>query len=299
MTYSKTKKDNYQEITNSFIEAIESCLNGDSQIPSWVRPWSSVGSPRNGFSNRPYQGMNSLLLSFKASMNGYADNRWATYNQIKKEGGQVTKGEKGTQVIMWRFIEDKKNKGKTIPLLRVFTVFNVNGQSSLELPTQEIVNQDERLAHCEEVFNNVGAIIKHGGDKAFFSPSDDYIGMPTFESFKSASDYYATLAHELIHWTGHESRLDRQLNEGRFGNEAYAFEELVAELGSSFICQDLGIDGKFQDNHLAYLKSWLKVLKNDTKAIFRASSLAKVATKEILPQEETHEDEEGQVLEVS
>jgi antirestriction protein ArdC len=295
----KTKVDNYQEITNSFIEALESCLNGDSTIPAWVRPWSSIGSPRNGFSNRPYQGMNSLLLSFKASIHGYADNRWATYNQISKGGGQVTKGEKGTRVIMWKFIKDKKNEGQTIPLLRAFTVFNVNGQTDLTLPTQEIVNQDERIQHAEEVLNNVGATIKHGGDSACFIPSLDEIHMPTFESFKGASDYYATLSHELIHWTGHESRLNRSLNEGRFGNEAYAFEELVAELGASFVCQDLGIDGKFQDNHLAYLKSWLKVLKNDTKAIFRASSLAKQATKTILPQEETHEDEEGEVVEVS
>lgn len=242
--------------------------------------------------------MNSFLLSMTACIKGYSDNRWATYNQISSNGGQVTKGEKGTKVIMWKFIEDKKNKGKSIPLLRAFTVFNVNGQTNLELPQVAIVNQDERIQHAEDVLNNVGATIKHGGDKAFFSPSEDYIGMPNFEDFKSASDYYATLSHELIHWTGHESRLNRPLNEGRFGNEAYAFEELVAELGSSFICQDLGIDGKFQDNHLAYLKSWLKVLKNDTKAIFRASSLATQATKEILPQGETHEDEE-EVVEVS
>lgn len=280
----KTKVDQYQAITNSFIESIEAMIAGELTIPAWVKPWSSVGSPRNGFTNRPYKGMNSFLLSMKATIKGWTDLRFATYNQISNAGGQVQKGEKGTQVVMWKFIKDKKDPEgkKQIPLLRVFTVFNVNAQTDLTLPTIEATNTDERIQLAEEIFHATNATIKHGGDKAFFSPSEDFIQMPEFESFNSAGDYYATLAHELIHWTGHEDRLDRNLNEGRFGNEAYAFEELVAELGASFICQDLGIDGKFQENHLAYLKSWLKVLKNDTKAIFRASSLATTAAKEIL-----------------
>ena len=293
MAYAKkTKVDNYQEITNSFIEAIEACLLGETKTPSWVRPWSSVGSPRNGFSNRAYQGMNSFLLSMKASSKGYSDNRWATYAQISKEGGQVKYGEKGTKVIMWKFIEDKKNIGQTIPLLRAFTVFNINAQTSLNLPCEVVTNKDERIQKADDVLNNVGANIQHGKDKAYFSPMADYIGMPNFEAFNSANDYYATLSHEMIHWTGHESRLDRNLNEGRFGNEAYAFEELVAELGSSFICQELGIDGHFQENHVAYMSSWLKVLKNDTKAIFRASSLATQATKFILGDTQENDNKE-------
>ena len=297
MAKTYAKKDHYQEITKAFIESLEQCIEGDLQIPGWVKPWSSAGAPRNGFSNRPYRGMNSFIIGMKCAIKGWDDMRFATYNQIAKAGGQVNKGEKGTQVIMWKFIKDKKDPEgkKTIPLLRVFTVFNVNAQSTLDLPKVEATNMDERIEHCEKVFQDIGATIKHGGDSAFFSPSEDFIQMPNFENFKSAGDYYATLAHESIHWTGHESRLDRQLNEGRFGNEAYAFEELVAELGASFLCQDLGIDGRFQDNHLAYLKSWLKVLKNDTHAIFRASSLATTAAKSILgdniKEDEPQEDE--------
>jgi antirestriction protein ArdC len=291
------KADNYANITNAFIEALESCLKGESQIPGWVRPWSLVGSPRNGFTGRLYQGMNSIILAFKAGARGYEDNRWATYNQIMAAGGQVNKGEKGTQVVMWKFLQDKKDPSNTIPFLRVFTVFNVNSQSTLTLPSVSVANQDERIETAEQMFKATGACLIHGGDKAYFDINNDAIHMPIFEKFKSAGDYYATLAHELIHWTGHKSRLNRPLNEGRFGKEAYAFEELVAELGASFVCQDLGIDGYFQDNHVAYIKSWIKVLQNDTKAIFRASSLAKVASKTILGEtEETHEDETEDVI---
>lgn len=278
----KSKVDNYAAITQQFIDSIEACLEGSLTIPAWIKPWSAIGSPRNGFSNRPYQGMNSAILSFMCSARGWSDVRFATFNQIAKSGGSVNKGEKGTKVTMWKFLTDKKNPKKTIPLLKTFTVFNVNAQTTLTLPEVEVLNTDERNTHIEEVIKATMAKITHGGDRACYAPSMDIINMPTFESFKTSDAYYATLSHELIHWTGHEARLNRPLNEGRFGNEAYAFEELVAELGSSFVCQSLGIDGKFQDNHLAYLKSWLKVLKNDTKAIFRASSLAMGATKEIL-----------------
>lgn len=275
-----TKVDNYKEITNQFIESIEAMIEGEREVPSWIKPWSSCGLPRNGFTNRPYRGMNSFLLSMKSSLNGWTDMRFATFNQILKAGGCVNKGEKGSRVVMWKFIKDKKDPEgkKTIPLLKTFTVFNVNGQSNLTLPEVTPNNNDERNESIDMVVNEVGADIRHGGDRAFFSPSEDFIGMPSFDSFNSSDDYYATLFHEFIHYTGHESRLDRNL-EGRFGDESYAFEELVAELGSSFLCQDFGVDGKFQDNHVAYLKSWLKILKNDTKAIFRASSLAMLAVK--------------------
>jgi antirestriction protein ArdC len=288
----KQKKDHYEAITKTFIDSIEKMIEGELEIPGWTKPWSSTGAPRNGFSGHIYRGMNSFLLGMKCAIKGWSDLRFATYNQISKAGGQVQLGEKGTQVIMWKFIKDKKDETKTIPLLRVFTVFNVNAQTDLTLPEVEVTNMDERVQHCEEVFKDVGADIRHGGNRAFFDPTNDYIQMPNFEDFKSAGDYYATLAHECIHWTGHESRLDRALNEGRFGNEAYAFEELVAELGASFLCQDLGIDGNFRDNHLAYLKSWLKVLKNDTHAIFRASSLATTAAKNILGDHISEDDVE-------
>jgi antirestriction protein ArdC len=295
MGYTKVKKDNYAEITQQFIDSLELILKGELEIPSWVRPWSSIGQPANAFTGRAYKGMNTILLSFKAAALGYADNRWATYNQISKEGGQVNKGEKGTRVILWRFIKDKKNEGKTIPLLRTFTVFNVNAQSTLELPSIAIPNKDERDERIEEAIKATGAVINHGGDRACYSPTADEIRMPLFESFLSSDDYAATMFHELGHWTGAKSRLNRDLS-GRFGDESYAFEELVAELCSSFVCQSLGVDGKFDTNNLAYIKSWVKVLKNDSKAIFKASSLANNAAKFILGDlvEETEKETEEQ-----
>jgi len=295
----KEKIDQYAAITNSFIESLELVISGQLAVPGWVKPWKSIGAPRNAFSGRNYQGMNSILLGFMCANRGWSDVRFATYNQISANGGQVKKGETGTRVVMWKFIKDKNDPSNTIPLLRFFTVFNVNAQTDLTLPVVVPPNNEERKAHCEEVFGNTGAVIEHGSEGASYNFHADVINMPDFESFKNADGYYATLAHELIHWTGHDSRLKRPLNEGRFGNEAYAFEELVAELGASFICQDLGIDGSFQENHLAYLKSWLKVLKNDTRAVFRASSLASAAAKSILPAAETHEDEAAETEEAA
>lgn len=299
---SKSHKDNaYDKITNQFVEAIKEAIKDPSKNPSWVRPWSKLGGPRNAFSNRPYQGFNALILGMLAGLRGWDDLRYSTFNAIKKNGGKVKKGEKGTHVTLWKFIPDPKDDTKKIPLLRTFVVFNVKHQTEgIELKEIEAPNKDERDAQLDHYIAGLDSLnLEHGGDRAFYSPMGDYVGMPHFEYFNSGDAYYSTLFHELTHWTGHDSRLKRPLLEGRFGNEAYAFEELVAELGNAFLCQALGVDGEFQENHVAYLKSWLKVLENDHRAIITASSKAKSATKFLLRgmgvEEETFEDEEEEV----
>lgn len=284
------KRDNYQAITDTIVASLEAILSGASAAPSWCKPWSSIGSPRNAFTNRPYNGINAFLLALKP----YSDPRYATFNQIKAEGGMVRKGEKGTQIVFWTFIQDRKDEKKKIPLLRIFTVFNVKDQTDgIELKAVTLPNKEERKAHIEAVVAATGATIQNGGN-ASYNPSSDVVTMPIFESFDKADSYYSTLAHELTHWTGSSKRLNRDLT-GRFGSESYAMEELVAELGNAFFCQTMGIDGDMQKNHVAYIASWIKVLKNDKHAIFKASTLAKEAVKVLIGEqvEEEAETEEA------
>jgi len=292
------KKDKYEEITQNVVESLEAIAKGEMEKPSWIRPWSSIGAPRNAFNNRPYRGMNAWILSLKMGQMGWDDARFATYNAIKKAGGQVKKGEKSTMVVLWKFLKKTdKDTGeeKTIPFLRSFNVFNVKDQSEgIELKAVKEPNKDERDAKLEEIFSDLNAEIKTDHRAAYY-PLSDHIGMPSFKSFKSAPDYYAVLSHELAHWTGHSSRLDRELI-GRFGNESYAMEELIAELTSSFVCQELGIDGMTNKDSLAYLHSWIKVLKNDSRAIFTASSKARHAVKYLIGKHIETQQEEDMTL---
>jgi antirestriction protein ArdC len=300
-TKSKSKKnfvkvDNYQEVTNEIIKALES----GKTLP-WVKPWKTTGTLRNAFTNRPYRGLNTIILG----MQPYSDPRWATYNQIKKNGGNVKKGESGTKVVLWKFIEDKKNEGKIIPLLRTFTIFNVSQaefDESSKLPTlAELMkkgkeNLPDTREDLEKVIKDTGAILNFGGNSAHYSPSTDEVTMPTIESFKDSDSYYSVFFHELGHWSGAKSRLDREgiVEFDSFGSEQYAFEELVAELTSAFIGRDLSFDGTFQDNHAGYIKSWIKVLKDDKRAIFKASSQAEKAAKFIMGSKAPKFEEENE-----
>jgi len=278
----KAKRDHYTEITNTLVSAIESALAENTKLP-WHKPWKSAGAMRNGVSNRQYRGINTLILA----MTPFNDPRWFTFNQIKKIGGNV-KGQKSTCILRPVVINKKDENGNktddTFMIFKGMPIFNKEQVSGVEFPSLEVKSDNQRNHKAEDVIIDTNAKINHGGDRACYSPDLDLINLPSFDSFESADHYYSTAFHELGHWTGHESRLDRPLNEGRFGNEAYAFEELVAELTASFVCRDLAIDTMQRDDHAAYLKSWLKVLQNDTKAIFRASSLAETATKEIIGQ---------------
>lgn len=259
--------DLYQEITNRIIVALE------TGTAPWVKPWSSLGIAHNAVTGREYSGINTLLLSFST----FSSNAWLTFAQAKAVGGKVRKGEVGTHVVLYKpfVIKDKNNddsKERTIPLLKSFVVFNTQQIDNLPTKfTQPIIsNPNLEVNEIAEHFMSQARF--ETGDRACFRPSDDLIIMPGKCEFKTVDDYYSTALHELTHWSGHASRLSRDFS-GRFGDSAYAFEELIAELGSCFLCSASGIDGHLQ--HANYIASWLKVLKQDKRAIFTAAASAK------------------------
>jgi antirestriction protein ArdC len=255
-----------QSITDNVIKALE------AGTAPWVKPWNSHGvdAPFNPISKRYYNGINFIQLSM---MPGSTHN-WVTYKQAQSVGAQVRKGSKGVPVIYFSPLEVQDrvtNEVKKIPMLKTYTVFNADQVDGLELPASSTRTMNESIASCEEFIKAQRAEFKFGGNRAFYVPSQDYIQLPDLNQFKSSADYYATALHELSHWTGHESRLDRKIN-NKFGNEAYAFEELVAELGSAMLCAHNKIDGQLQ--HASYIADWLKVLNDDPKNILKASALA-------------------------
>ncbi|CAB4129365.1 Domain of unknown function DUF1738 [uncultured Caudovirales phage] len=266
----------YQAITDTIIKALES-----GSAP-WVKPWnaSTSGLDRNATTDRPYNGINRLLLG----MQGRTSPLWATYNQWQSIGAQVQKGEKSTTIVLFKPVSTERTNsaGETelssFAMMKSFAVFNAD-QTDYQAPIVEATGEFNAIAECEERMIKTGAVISHGGDRAFYQPSTDSIRLPLATDFVSEASYYATAFHELAHWTGANHRLDRTFG-ARFGDSQYALEELVAELTSAFMCADHGIDGKLQ--HADYIASWLKALKDDNKAIFKASAMAQKATDYIM-----------------
>ena len=201
--------------------------------------------PHNPFTGSNYHGINVLLLW--AGGLQYDSNAWATYKQVQGAGGQVRRGEKGHHVIFYKTlnIKERDETGeeteKRIPLMRGFTVFNVEQCDGIELPKPKAIPHAEKLAHAETYIANIGATVRHGGNGAYFNVGKDFIQLPHAGYFRDIESYYAASLHEHTHWTGHKSRLDRKDAVTRYGTEAYAFEELVAEMGSAFACANLGI----------------------------------------------------------
>lgn len=280
------KQDVYTSVTNKIIADLE---KGNL---TWTKPWKSkdfggcVSLPLRS-DGQPYQGINVLTLWGTAIDKGYVRPVWMTFKKAKELGGQVKKGEKGTLVVYANKFEKSEvnEKGEettsTIPFLKGYTVFNAEQISGLpeKFYTTPSPAEDTktRLESVEKFIADTKAIIQHGGNKAFYSPTHDMIQMPPSPSFRDIESYYATLAHELTHWTNHPTRLDRQFGQKRFGNSAYAMEELVAEIGSAFLCAALGITPETREDHAAYIQSWLSVLKKDNRAIFTAASHAQRA----------------------
>lgn len=273
-----TTDDLYQSVTDKLVTLIEA-----GTLP-WRRDWSQQsggsGLPMNPFTGRYYAGINVVLLWAEAQEKGYADNRWATFRQVAAAGGHVRRGEKGTRIVFYRTLdvedEEAEDGVRRVPVAKSFTVFNTAAQCE-GLPAAEPPSAppagpelDERL---EAFVANVGADIRFNAGRAFYSPGGDYIGMPRRELFQTTAGFYATLLHELCHLSGHPKRLDRLKLCERFGSESYAAEELVAELGSSFLCAEFAIPSDLP-NHASYLASWLKILKDDKRAIFRAAAAA-------------------------
>lgn len=280
------KFDTYQEVTDRVIAAIES---GD--LP-WRNGWDGQGALRQPLraNGVPYRGVNVLLLWMSAAAQGFAGQHWVTFKQAQACGAQVRKGEKATRIVFFKQLEVEGEGGeddtRRIPMLRSYNVFNSDQVDGLpeSIATAPLVDHGAmRDAEREAALRSCGAVINEGGTRAFYRLRTDEVTMPDFERFSDGQAWLATLAHELCHWTGHKSRLDRDMEgQGEFGSPSYAREELVAELGAAFIGARLGIVGDHIESHAAYLQSWLKALKNDKRCIFRAASAAQAAADFVL-----------------
>lgn len=276
-------RDVYSEITNRILGQLQ------QGVRPWIKPWSTAGCgvtrPRR-FTGEHYRGINTLILWDAADRAGYDAPTWITYRQALEAGGHVRKGESGTTVVyastVTRAVEDQATGDSVeahIPFLKSYTVFNVEQCDGLsaELTAKPAPKAElARIDAAEAFVDNSGAIFVPGGGRAFYAPSGDVIAMPPRQAFRSAEDWYSTLLHELVHWSGAEPRCNRTFG-ARFGDTAYAREELVAELGAAFLCADLGIEAVPREDHASYLASWLEVLKSDKRAIFQAASLASAA----------------------
>jgi antirestriction protein ArdC len=258
----------------------------------WVKPWKRLrstpghGMPFNPVSGTLYRGVNHFWLSM--AQGSYQTPYWLTFKQAQGLGASVKAGAKGTPVVYWSINkkESKDSTGETVTsayaFIKHYYVFNADQIDDLVIPAiPEPPKPDfDADAGVMDIVDKLGLEngLTHGGDSAFYSPTRDFISMPAMAAFNSANGYHSTLLHESVHATGHKSRLDRDFSKAkRFGDESYAFEELVAELGSAMLCAHCGIDGEMQANHVAYIANWLKVLRNDKKAILTASAKAQQA----------------------
>lgn len=267
----------YEELAEATTKRIIEMIENGEANGSWVMPWhAGAMSPKNASTGKHYRGGNIAVLMIAAIDNGFAGNDWATYKQWQKLGAQVVKGSKGTRCVKWSRIvrEDDNGVEKSFMIPNVFTVFNADQVDGYEPKVVEALSETERVENAEAFFAAVPAEIVTG-NRASFSPSGDYVTMPSFESFFSGVAYYGTLAHELVHWTGHADRLGRPMSVT--DREEYAKEELVAELGSSMLCSQLGLEQELRADHAEYIKSWLGALRNDSKFLFSAMSKASKA----------------------
>lgn len=281
------KQDIYRTITDRIIADLE------KGVRPWAKPWSAAHTDgrivrplrANGV---PYRGINTLMLWSEASEKGFGSPFWMTFRQALELGAHVRKGEKGSLVVYASTIsrtETDEGTGeeseREIPFLKGYTVFNAEQVEELperfRAPVAQILDPVQRIDSAERFVAATGAEVRHGGGRAYYSLSDDHVGMPPFEAFRDPESYYATIAHELTHWTRHPSRLDRDLGRKRIGDEGYAAEELVAELGSAFLCADLDLTPEIREDHAAYIAHWLTILKDDKRAIVNAAAHAQRA----------------------
>jgi len=279
----------YQEVTDKILRELEA-----GRVP-WVQPWGEtetpLGMPSNAATARRYTGVNVLILWSAAVEKGFASHRWLTFRQALSLGGNVRKGERGTAVCYAdRYIPKGEaeraakegNEPEAVPFLKRFTVFNASQCEGLPehvTPAPLPVPEGQAIPHAEALIAATGADFRIGGNEACYVPAADYIQVPTQAAFFEPVNYYRTCFHELGHWTGHASRLVRDLSAG-FGSSGYAREELVAEIASAFLCASLGIVPTVR--HADYLASWLEVLREDNRAIFRAASQASKAADYLL-----------------
>lgn len=262
-----------------------------------MRPWSGDDDPfpRNALSQRPYRGINTLLLGMASHSHGYTSNQWLTFRQASQLGGHVRKGETSALIIYYesRMVEKEsaepladgnEPEKRFMPLLKVFNVFNVNQVDGLPEQYLQPVSAESDWDPClkaEQIMECSGAEIRHSGFRAFYSPPNDLIYLPAKSSFQDQGSYYSTALHELSHWTGHTTRIGRNLGR-RFGESAYAMEELIAEMSAAFLSAHCRLEGRLQ--HASYIASWLEILQRDKRAVFVAAGQAQKAADYLLEQ---------------
>lgn len=280
------KQDIYKQVTDKIIVDLE---QGEL---TWLKPWSAANTEgriirplrHNGIA---YRGINVLMLWGAALEAGYNSPYWMTFKQAQELGAHVRKGERGNPVVYANTITkteegaDGSEEERTIPFMKAYSVFNVEQIDGLpdhyHAKVEPVIDSAQRIEHADAFFAATGADIRHGGNRAYYNGDSDHVQMPVFECFRSPESYYATLAHELTHWTKHKTRLDREFGRKRWGDEGYAREELVAELGAAFLCADLGLTPEAGTDHAAYIQGWLKLLTDDKRAIFAAAAHAQRA----------------------
>lgn len=271
----------FDRITMQIVAAVEQGA-GEYRMP-WHASGSALDQPVNATTGKAYRGLNVLGLWLSATGNEFTSGRWASYRQWKAAGAQVRKGAKGTPIFFWRARDtspekecdgDERKRGFVAKSFVVFNEDQVDGAPEFAAARSCDLMQSSDAA--TELFSALPAKVLHGGDRAYFEPTTDLIRLPSPEQFEDAAAYVSVRAHETIHWTGVKARLNRDLS-GRFGTCAYAFEELVAELGSAFLCSKLGVCPAPRQDHAAYIASWLKVLRGDNKAILTAAAKAQQA----------------------
>lgn len=281
----------YKTVTDQIIAELE------KGAAPWVKPWhadAASGADHNIVSGAAYRGVNRLILGMASMGGGYAASQWATYKQWQDRGAQVLKGQKGTAICFYKPVAGTVDAAtgelsSGYAVLKAYSVFNIEQTDAERVAVAEPVAVPFDASEvCEGAIIKTGAIIRHGGDAAFYMPSTDAVQLPHKSSFDTAAHYYATAFHELTHWTGAKSRLNRD-HSGRFGNPAYAFEELVAEIGAAYLCADHGIAGELR--HAGYIQHWLKACRDDETAIFKAAAMAQKAADFIKGAEATAEAE--------
>jgi antirestriction protein ArdC len=281
-----TRTDIYTRVTNAIITDLE------KGVRPWLQPWNAghaagpITRPLRA-GGKPYTGINVLMLWTSAMTNNFASPIWMTFKQAKELKANVKKGSKGSLVVYADRITktETANNGeeqeRDIYFMKSYTVFNCEQIEGLPphfyATAAPQLDPAQRIESADQFFANTGADIRHGGNQAYYAPGPDYVQMPPFASFRDAESYCATLAHEMTHWTKHASRLSRDFGRSKFGNDSYAREELVAEIGAALLCCDLGITPEPRDDHASYLHHWLKVLKEDKRAIFQAAAHAQRA----------------------
>jgi len=285
------KRDHRQEVTDSIISLLE------RGVAPWQKPWEGIGIPMNPTTDKTYRGGNAIHLMATALQRGYDDSRWMTYKQASENDWQVKKGEKGTRIEFWEVKNASDEKAKPGPppaetaekperrfIHKIYTVFNAQQIDGIPPHVPKTRTPFEAIEAGERILASSGANIRHDqSDRCFYNRSTDSIHLTPKETFKDGPGYYGTALHELSHWTGHPSRLNRStLNESyRFGDPAYAREELRAELASLFVAAETGLPHD-PSSHAAYVGSWVDALRKDKNEIFRAAHAASAAADFVL-----------------